>query len=111
LGTMTTEQRAALYLTSLRYWIQCLREFANAWDTGDLDVRERQAFPLEWDNAIDRLVDVEAMARDGDLRAGSLVELRRVAGELVELLPTMRRLGVRQPDPEALERARSVEAA
>jgi hypothetical protein len=34
-----------------------------------------------------------------------------VAKWLAELLPTMRRLGVRLPDPDALERARSVEAA
>lgn len=108
---MTTEQRAVLYLTSLSRWVQRLREFAEAWDRGALDVRERQAFPLEWDNAIDRLIDIEAMARGGDLRAESLVELRRVAEELVDLLPTMRRLRLRLPDPDALERARSAEAA
>lgn len=108
---MTTEQRAALYLTSLRQWTQRLREFADAWDRGALDIRERQAFPLEWDNAIDRLVDVAALAGGRKLRAESLAELRRIADDLVELLPTMRRLRLRLPDAEALEQARSVEAA
>ena len=108
---MTTEQRAALYLTSLRRWTQRLREFAEAGDRNELDVRERQAFPLEWDNAIDRLVDVAALAGGRRLRAESLAEVRRIADDLVELLPTMRRLRLRLPDAEALERARTVEAA
>ena len=108
---MTTEQRAARYLASLRRWTQRLRQFAEAWDSGDLDVRERQAFPLEWDNAIDRLIDIEEIAREGRLDAEGLRELRRVAEELTELLPTIRRLRLRLPDLGALERARIVEAA
>jgi hypothetical protein len=108
---MTADQRAGRYLASLRRWTQRLRQFAEKWDRGDLDVRERQAFPLEWDNAIDRLVDVEGMARDRQLDAEGIQELRRIAGELTELLPTMRRLRLRLPDAGALERARIVEAA
>ena len=108
---MTPEQRAAHYLASLRRWTQRLRWFAEVYGTPDLDERERQAFPLEWDNAIDRLIDVEAMARNGDLRDERLTELHRLAEELTELLPMMRRLRLRLPDLEALERARVVEAA
>src|SRR5437763_5835446 len=107
---MTPEQRAARYLASLRRWTQRLRWFAEVWGTPDLDERERQAFPLEWDNAIDRLIDVEQMAQRGVLRPDALTELHLVAEELTDLLPTMRRLRLRLPDLEALERARAVEA-
>jgi hypothetical protein len=34
-----------------------------------------------------------------------------VADELADVLPTMQRLKLRQPDPDVLARARSVEAA
>jgi hypothetical protein len=108
---MTPVQRATRYLASLRRWTQRLRWFAEVWGTPELDERERQAFPLEWDNAIDGLIDVEEMAQAGDLRKDALAELHAIAEELTELLPTMRRLHLRLPDLEALERARAVEAA
>jgi hypothetical protein len=76
-----------------------------------LDERERQAFPLEWDNAVDRLVDLELMAQHGKLRPDALTELRSTADELAGLIPTMRRLRLREPDAAALERARTVQAA
>ena len=108
---MKPEERATRYLASLRRWTQRLRWFAEVWDNPDLDEREREAFPLEWDNAIDRLVDVEIMARTGRLHGDGLTELHLIAEELTELLPTMRRLRLREPDAAALEPARVVEAA
>ena len=81
------------------------------WDSPLLDPSERQAFPLEWGNIIGRFARLEALARSGALKPESREGLRRVADWLAELLPTMRRLGVRLPDLEALERARRVEAA
>jgi hypothetical protein len=106
-----TDERADHYLASLRRWTQKLRRYADVWDQDVLDPRERQAFPLEWDNIIGRLAKVEAVAERGELRPAARAELRSVAEELAELLPTMQRLKLRQPDPEALKRARSVEAA
>lgn len=76
-----------------------------------MDERERQAFPLEWDNALDRLVDIEALARHGGLSAARIAELRAVADELAALIPTMRRCRLRLPDLDALARARSATAA
>jgi hypothetical protein len=108
---MTTEDRADHYLKSLRRWAARLRWIAEVWDTPELDPRDRQAFPLEWGNVIGRLAKVETLARQGVLRPSARAELRVVAEELVELLPTMQRLKLRQPDPEVLERARAVEAA
>jgi hypothetical protein len=81
------------------------------WESPDLDPRERQAFPLEWDNIVGRLSKLERLAERGDLSPAARAELRTVADELAELLPTMQKLNLRQPDPEALARARSVEAA
>jgi len=98
------------YLASLRRWAARLRLIAGVWDSPDFDPRERQAFPIEWGNII-RLAKVEALAARGALRPAARNELRQVADELAELLPTMRRPGVSLPDLEALERARRVEAA
>jgi hypothetical protein len=108
---MTTDERIEHHLRSLHRWAGRLREFAAAYDSPDLDEAERQAFPLEWANIIGRLAKVELLAQRGELRPDALAELHRVAEELTELLPTMRRLRLRLPDLEALERARAVEAA
>src|SRR5438046_2170032 len=108
MATMTTDERGYHYLRSLHRWIVRLRHFAVVHDSPDLDPAERQAFPLEWDNIIGRLAKVEAMAQRGQLRPDAVVDLHRVAEELTELLPTMRRLRLRLPDLEALERARAV---
>jgi hypothetical protein len=108
---MTPEERADHDLASLRRWTQRLRQYAAEWDAHTLDERERQAFPLEWDNIIGRLAKVEALALRQVLRPSAVVELRHVADELAELLPTMQRLHLRQPDAGALERARTVQAA
>ena len=108
---MTTEERADHDLASLHRWAERLRQFAAAWDTDTLDDREREAFPLEWHNIIGRLAKVEAQAVSRELRPSAILELRRVAEELEELLPTMQRLHLRLPDAGALERARAVEAA
>ena len=87
-----------------------MRWFADVWGTSDLDDRERQAFPLEWDNA--SIVSTTLRRwRGRDLCAYAVAELHLVAEELTELLPTMRRLQLRLPDLDALERARVVEAA
>lgn len=108
---MTTQERASRYLASLRRWTRLLRQYAEQWEDGSLDERERQAFPLEWDNALDRLDDLNSIARRGDIDAATLTSFRQFADELAELIPTMQRLKLRQPDPEALRRARAVEAA
>jgi hypothetical protein len=108
---MTTDELVDHHLRSLRRWAGHLREFAASYDSPDLDPAERQAFPLEWANIIGRLAKVEALAQRGALRPSARADLHRVAEELTELLPTMRRLRLRLPDLEALERARAVEAA
>jgi hypothetical protein len=108
---VTTDERVDHDLASLRRWANRLRWIAVIWDSTDLDPRERQAFPLEWGNVIGRLRKVEALAERGTLRPAARDELRSVAEELADLLPTMQRLKLRQPDPEALARARRVEAA
>ena len=103
---MTSDRRAARNLRSLQRWLQRFDQFVEAFDTGVLDPREREAFPLEWDNILDRLVPVEAMARSGELQADEIAALQQVAEGLADRLPTMRRLSLRLPDLEALERAR-----
>lgn len=107
---MTKDERAGHHLSSLRRWIAKLRVFSEAMET-DLDERERQAFPLEWDNVLDRLIDVEAMARHDGLSASTIADMRAVADELATLIPTMRQYRLRLPDAEALARARSATAA
>ena len=108
---MPTEERVNLYLTSLHRWAGRLRTMGDFWESPLLDDRERQAFPLEWDDVMDRFADVEALSARAALQPAAREELRQVAEYLVELLPTMRRLGLRLPDLEALERARRIQAA
>src|ERR1043165_1183252 len=105
---MTPEERGTRYLASLRRWTQRLRWFTAVFGTADLDEQEEEAFPSEWNNVIDRLVDVEMIAQRSDLSPDTLAELHGIAEELTELLPTMRRLRLRLPDLDALERARAV---
>jgi hypothetical protein len=54
---------------------------------------------------------LQALAEEGALTPVALAELRGVAEELVELVPTTRRLNLRVPDLDALERAASRPAA
>ena len=110
-SSMAQNERINVYLTALRRWARRLRMVGDFWDSPLLDARERQAFPIEWGNVIGRLAKVEALGARGTLRPAAREELRQVAEELTELLPTMRRLGLSLPDLEALERARRVEAA
>jgi len=70
-----------------------------------LDPGERESLRPEWDNIIGRAGKLTALAEVGALRPAALDELRRIAEELTELLPTMQRLRLRTPDLEALARA------
>jgi hypothetical protein len=108
---MTIDVRSDHYLASLRYWATKLRLIADIWDVPDLDPRERESLRPEWDNIVDRLSAVETLADSGALRPAALAELRGVAAELTELVPTMKRLRLRLPDLEALERAAGRPAA
>jgi hypothetical protein len=69
-----------------------------------VDAREREAFPLEWDNAMDLLEDVDAIAEQRMLRRATRQRLRAAADELLGLLPVIEHLRLRVPDPEALAR-------
>ena len=108
---MTTEERVEHHLASLRYWAAQLRQLADQWESPELDVRERMAFQVEWDNVIGRLAKVEAVASQGALTATTVSRLRDVADELATLVPTMHRLHLRCPDPDSLARARVATAA
>jgi hypothetical protein len=98
-------------LTSLHRWAARLRQFAAEWDAHTLDEREHEAFPLECHNVFGRLAKVEALADRPALHPSAVLELRHVANELAELLPTMQRMHLRLPDADVLQRARSVAAA
>ena len=111
---MKEQDRADHDLRSLRRWIARLQWFARVHDTvhlSDLEEREREAFPYEWDNIIDRLAKVEARAGRGWLSPAALAELHGVAVELTTMLPIIQRLRLRQPDLEALARATAHTAA
>jgi hypothetical protein len=88
-----------------------LRALGELGDSPFVSARERQAFPSEWQSAVDLFERIAGLAVRGELTPMARAELRNVAEGLAELLPTMQRLHLKQPDPEALARARSVEAA
>jgi hypothetical protein len=108
---MTTRTRAERYIASLHRWVTDLRRIAQVWDSPTLDERERQSFPVEWDNALDRLTIVDTMLSAGELSSSELVELRALARELDSLQPVMERLRLRVPDSALLARALGVQAA
>jgi hypothetical protein len=108
---LTEDERIDHEIVSLQHAAFKLRTYGDFWESPLLKKQERQTFRLEWDNALDRLIDVEQLARSGQLNTEARTYLRQVAEFLTELLPTMQRLHLRLPDLEALERARMVEAA
>ena len=108
---MKTDPRADHDLASLRYWAATLRLTADRWDDPGLDPSERESLRPEWGNVVGRVKKLEALAKAGALRPAALVELRGIAEELTELLPTMQRLRLRVPDLDALARAAGRPAA
>jgi hypothetical protein len=108
---LTADERIAHDLWSLHSDAGRLRSLAELGNSPFVSSRERQAFPGEWSEAVDLFGRLAALAARGALRPEARSELRSVAEELTELLPTMQRLRLRQPDPDVLERARSIEAA
>lgn len=108
---MTTRSRAERYISSLHRWTADLRQIALVWDSPALDERERHAFPVEWDNALDRLIIVDTMLRNGELSGSELAEFRALARELDSLLSVMERLRLRVPDAALLARALGHQAA
>jgi hypothetical protein len=86
----------------LRWFIQATDE---ATALSELDDREREAFPFEWDNIIGRVGKLQALAEAGALPSDGCADLRCIAEELSALVPTMQRLRLRVPDLDALARA------
>jgi hypothetical protein len=108
---MSADERIAHDVTSLNHWAGLLRHMGDFWDTPVLDDGERRAFPFEWERVVTLFDRLATLAARGEMQPDARVRLRDVADYLIELLPTMQKLKLRQPDPEALARARSVEAA
>jgi hypothetical protein len=108
---MSGDERIAHEINALRHWAGLLRSVSDYWDSALLANGEKQAFPWEWGLMVGRFEEVTELALRGALRPAERAALRDVADWLSELLPTMQKLKLRQPDPDALARARAVEAA
>jgi hypothetical protein len=108
---MTAAERIEHDIWTLHSEAGRLRALDELGNSPFVSARERQAFPGEWEGAVALFEQVAGLAFRGELTPAARADLRTVADELTELLPTMQKLKLRQPDPEALARARSVEAA
>jgi len=108
---MTAGERVEHDLWTLNVGVARLRALIELGSSPFVSARERAAFPREWDGVLSLFGQIARLAEQGALHPAARADLRRVAEDLAELLPTMQRLKLRQPDPEALARARSVEAA
>jgi hypothetical protein len=111
---MNEQELAERRVLSLRRWTNDLHWFVSVAGTtnlGEMDERNPEAFPYEWDDVVDRTRRVIRNAEDGLLGPAALAELRGITQELTELLPTMRRLRLRVPDLDALARAASSDPA
>jgi hypothetical protein len=105
---MNEKERAEHGVRSLRRWVDQAHWYASvagASDLSELDERERESFPFEWDDVVDRSRKLVGWADAGLLGRDDLNKLRGIVDELTELLPTMQRLRLRTPDVEALARA------
>src|SRR3954451_6975587 len=105
---MNEQQLAERRVLSLRRWTNDLHWLVGvdgATNLGEMAERNREAFPYEWDDVVDRTRRVIRNAEDGLLGPAALAELRGIMRELTELLPTMQRLRLRVPDLDALARA------
>src|SRR6185503_8294478 len=98
---MNDQELAEHGLRSLRRWVNDLHWYvrvAEADNLNELDERNREAFPFEWDDVVDRTRRLVRQAEAGMLQPASLAVLRGIAEELTELLPAMQRLRLRAPD-------------
>jgi hypothetical protein len=108
---MTEEERVEHDLWTVDVGVRRLRALVELGNSPFVSARERLAFPLEWTDIVTLFGKLAGLAQQRKLQPSARAELRRVADELAELLPTMQRLKLRQPDPDVLARARAVEAA
>jgi hypothetical protein len=111
---MNEQELAERRVLPLRRWTNDLHWFvgvAGSSDLGEMDERNREAFPFEWDDVVDRTRRIIRNAEDGLLGPAALAELRGIAQELTDLLPAMQRLRLRTPDLDALARAANRPAA
>jgi hypothetical protein len=91
--------RAKRSLATLRRWVgPRLAEFAATLELRHPDDPERQAFPLEWANAMDILARLQRWARAGLLTPDETAVLLQVERSLRDQLPLLVRLGLRAPD-------------
>lgn len=100
---MMTDERALIELRYIESGCQRMRRL----DFGDDDdaVRERMALHLEWDDAIGQLPKIVEAYEHGRLSATTVAEMRRVAQDVSDLLPEIRRIRFPLPDNDALARA------
>jgi hypothetical protein len=79
------------------------------WPT--LDPEDRVAFRAEWHDLMDIFGQLVTAYAAGRLDEDDARSLRSVASTLADVLPTMDRLRLRRPDPEALARVRLAAAS
>jgi hypothetical protein len=91
--------RATRSLATLRRWVgPRLADFAATLELRHPDDPERQAFPLEWANAMDILARLRRWARAGLLAPEEATALLQIERSLRDQLPLLVRLGLRLPD-------------
>jgi hypothetical protein len=91
--------RATRALATLRRWVgPRLAEFAATLELRHPDDPERQAFPLEWANAMDILDRLQRWCRAGLLTPDEMAVLLQVERSLRDQLPLLVSLGLQLPD-------------
>jgi hypothetical protein len=76
-----------------------------------LDPEDRVAFRAEWHDLMDVFVHLVTAYEAGRIAARDVPALRSLVTALVDVLPTMERMRLRRPDPEALARIRLAAAS
>jgi hypothetical protein len=103
------QRRTQLDIEVVMQEAQRLPAVEATWAT--LDAEDRVAFRAEWHDLMDVFVHLVTAYEASRLAPRDVPSLHSLATALATLLPTMERMRLRQPDPDALARIRLAAAS
>ncbi len=103
--------RALNHLAAIRRDLARLTALERSWFDDAFLPDDRIGYRAEWDNTLDRFSAVIRAYVEDQLEHDVVAELLEVANVLVEFMPALERMQLRQPSPDDLRRLGILSAA